>query len=317
MKFLLAAALLVAVATAQTNCGGYTSCATCTPVGGCGWCSYNNVCEAGNQTGSFVGCTGTYWTWSVTYCPATPAPASACSSFSSCSVCTTQGSCGWCSFNNQCQQGNATGSTTGCTTPYWSWTSNQCAVPTPAPTPVNTCGQYTTCGTCTVVGSCGFCLATGVCQLGNATGSWTGTCTGSSWAWTSNQCTVTPTPVPTTPSNSCGNYYSCATCTAAQNCGFCSWTNTCQFGNATGPIGGSCANSYWQWTSGQCTVTSSPAPVSACNSYTTCYSCTAVSNCGWCATTAMCSQGTSTGPNVGSCSNWDWTNNFCSAAKKA
>jgi len=46
---------------------------------------------------------------------------------------------------------------------------------------------------------------------------------------------------------------------------------------------------------------------SSCLNYTTCDSCIQGSNCGWCADTLKCVPGTSSGPNEGSCSTWDWT----------
>jgi C1A family cysteine protease len=56
-------------------------------------------------------------------------------------------------------------------------------------------------------------------------------------------------------------------------------------------------------------------PSGSCSSITDCYDCTAApsGNCGWCANTMTCSQGTSNGPNSGTCAAWDWTSNFCPA----
>ena len=61
-------------------------------------------------------------------------------------------------------------------------------------------------------------------------------------------------------------------------------------------------------------MTSAPSG-SGCSSWTSCYDCTTApsGNCGWCANSNTCSQGTATGPNAGSCISWDWLSNECPA----
>lgn len=50
---------------------------------------------------------------------------------------------------------------------------------------------------------------------------------------------------------------------------------------------------------------------SECDGARDCLACTALSSCGWCA--GRCWEGTSTGPNGGSCgaTSWAWTRNMC------
>ena len=47
--------------------------------------------------------------------------------------------------------------------------------------------------------------------------------------------------------------------------------------------------------------------------YYSCYQCTTApsGNCGWCASTSTCSQGSVNGPTSGSCANWDWQLSEC------
>ena len=54
---------------------------------------------------------------------------------------------------------------------------------------------------------------------------------------------------------------------------------------------------------------------STCSQWTACYACTtaASGNCGWCANTGLCAQGTANGPASGSCIAWDWLSNECPA----
>jgi cathepsin L len=125
--------------------------------------------------------------------------------------------------------------------------------PVPTPAPVVDCSQYSTCYECTAVANCGFCSTTGLCEQGNATGSLSGDCSGSSWDWTYYQCPATPAP-----SVDCAQYVTCGQCTAVANCGFCSTTGLCEQGNATGSLSGDCSGSSWDWVSGECGATPSP-----------------------------------------------------------
>ncbi|CUE87266.1 Hypothetical protein, putative [Bodo saltans] len=248
--------LLVAAAAAQNNCSEASACDYCAGLGGCGWCTYSGTCESGNQTGSFAGCVAPYWVWSAPSCPATPAP-STCSSASSCLSCTQLGGCGWCSSNNQCEQGNSTGSFQGCVSPYWSWTNNQCAA---TPAPASSCSQYSGfCDACTAQASCGYCLSTHVCEAGSGSGSSSGGCVAPNWAWFNSQCTVTPTPVPNNtpaPMSVCGDYENdCVGCTEQIGCGYCVSTNLCETGTGTGSNSGDCSGTNWVWYNSQCNST--------------------------------------------------------------
>ena len=119
---------------------------------------------------------------------------------------------------------------------------------------------------------------------------------------------------------SCSSYTTCYTCTATAasgNCGWCANTNTCSQGTANGPSVGSCVS--WDWLASECPATPAPVPTppaNNCASYSDCNSCTTQppgGNCGWCASSYQCLDGTSTGPSVGSCPSWDWTSNLCPA----
>ena len=60
--------------------------------------------------------------------------------------------------------------------------------------------------------------------------------------------------------------------------------------------------------------TPAPTPSSNCGQWIDCVSCTTAPsyNCGWCTSTASCSQGTGSGPNNGQCTgSWDWISSEC------
>ncbi len=51
------------------SCGTRTSCATCTPAGGCGWCRTRGVCVAGASSGPSGGeCAASDWAWISAAC---------------------------------------------------------------------------------------------------------------------------------------------------------------------------------------------------------------------------------------------------------
>lgn len=103
-------------------------------------------------------------------------------------------------------------------------------------------------------------------------------------------------------SNPCARLTSCDGCTPVDGCGWCGATSQCMPGNASGPIGGSCAGN-WAWLPSDCrSGTTDP-----CNRYTTCGTCTPISGCGWCGAMNRCVSGTMSGPRTGSCSSgWAW-----------
>ena len=121
--------------------------------------------------------------------------------------------------------------------------------------------------------------------------------------------------------SSCGQWNDCYSCTTAPsgNCGWCANSGMCSQGTSTGPNQGSCSS--WDWVSGNCQASPTAAPMtyapsgSGCSSWTSCYDCTTApsGNCGWCANSNTCSQGTGTGPNMGSCISWDWLSGECPA----
>ena len=58
---------------------------------------------------------------------------------------------------------------------------------------------------------------------------------------------------------------------------------------------------------------------SNCGQWLNCNDCTTATsyNCGWCAHSNRCHQGTSSGPRHGSCQSWDWVSSECPAQKAA
>jgi hypothetical protein len=347
IRSLLFSALLAIGAAAQSSCTTATNCASCTGLGDCGWCTYSGTCQSGNQTGSFTGCTTPYWYWTTQSCPATPAPTANCAPASSCLSCTQLGGCGWCAFSNQCQSGNATASFQGCVAPYWSWTNSQCMA-TPAPTA--NCAVASSCLTCTQLGGCGWCAFTTKCESGNSTGSFVG-CVSPYWSWTNNQCGATPAPhatpapvpTPTSAPNTCGAYNNnCAQCTAQGICGYCLTTGVCEAGTGSGSNNGNCITPDWAWTNQQCSVIPTPipgnspspsstpapgntpapsnSPMTACNQFgSSCVSCTNQAGCGFCTNSNVCESGTATNSNDGDCSgpSWIWFSSECGNATQS
>ena len=117
----------------------------------------------------------------------------------------------------------------------------------------------------------------------------------------------------------CSDQTTCSSCTLAStgDCGWCATTNTCSQGTATGPNTGSCVS--WDWLSSECPATPAPVPTPPgdnCAQYRQCYACTTdppMGNCGWCASTNQCLEGTGSGPTSGKCASWDWVNTYCPA----
>lgn len=113
-------------------CARYTSCAGCTPVANCGWCSATNTCQTGTSSGSTVGPScGGGWRWDPRTCATTPADAGSttdpCNAFTSCGTCTAQNQCGWCASTGRCVLGTPTGPAAGGSCGGYAWTSNMCS----------------------------------------------------------------------------------------------------------------------------------------------------------------------------------------------
>ena len=51
----------------EDPCRRYTSCGTCTPAQGCGWC--DNTCSSGSSSGPSFGRCGGGWAWITAQCP--------------------------------------------------------------------------------------------------------------------------------------------------------------------------------------------------------------------------------------------------------
>ena len=54
------------------DCRRFTSCATCTPVLGCGWCQVGTKGACFDQPNACAGASNFYWTWELNGCPAAP-----------------------------------------------------------------------------------------------------------------------------------------------------------------------------------------------------------------------------------------------------
>ena len=50
-------------------CGQFTSCNTCTPVLGCGWCSMGTKGACVDQPNACANVDNFYWTWELDGCP--------------------------------------------------------------------------------------------------------------------------------------------------------------------------------------------------------------------------------------------------------
>lgn len=53
-------------------CGQFTSCTTCTPVLGCGWCQSGTKGACVDQPNACANVSDFYWTWELAGCPGVP-----------------------------------------------------------------------------------------------------------------------------------------------------------------------------------------------------------------------------------------------------
>jgi hypothetical protein len=53
----------------QIDCTQFTSCGTCTPVLGCGWCSMGSKGACVDQPNACARAENFYWTWELDGCP--------------------------------------------------------------------------------------------------------------------------------------------------------------------------------------------------------------------------------------------------------
>lgn len=53
-------------------CGQFTSCDTCTPVLGCGWCQAGTKGACTDQPNACANASSFYWTWELDGCPGRP-----------------------------------------------------------------------------------------------------------------------------------------------------------------------------------------------------------------------------------------------------
>jgi hypothetical protein len=56
----------------RPRCERFTSCATCTPALGCGWCQSGDKGLCTSEPDHCAGAASFSWTWELAFCPATP-----------------------------------------------------------------------------------------------------------------------------------------------------------------------------------------------------------------------------------------------------
>ncbi len=96
------------------------------------------------------------------------------------------------------------------------------------------CPTATNCAACTAMSTCGWCASSGSCLRGQSTGASNGSCSGTAWAWQTNQCPAAP----------CARFTDCRTCASQSACGWCGSSGRCATGTAMGPSTGTCGR--WQ-----------------------------------------------------------------------
>jgi hypothetical protein len=118
--------------------------------------------------------------------------------------------------------------------------------------------------------------------------------------------------------DNCAAATNCGDCTALGSCGWCTNTNTCHTGTNAAPDDMSCTTAQWAFLNYMCPgYDGGPGPddvpVVPCSASTDCASCTAGSQCGWCANTNSCHDGSEMGPTDGTCTgtNWSWFPAMC------
>ena len=108
----------------------------------------------------------------------------------------------------------------------------------------------------------------------------------------------------------CGDQTSCYQCLSPANRGTCSWCTSSGICLADDDAAHYCPSG--QLKNDSCATV---AP-HGCVMWTACETCTQApsGNCGWCESTRLCHEGSSSGPSTGSCSaGWDWLSNECPA----
>jgi len=110
--------------TSSDPCGGYTSCAGCTPNAGCGWCGGERSCRTGTSGGASGGGACTGWIWEPRDCGGTTTDP--CAANTTCSTCTPVDGCGWCGASSQCARGTATGPSSGSCASGYAWLPSDC-----------------------------------------------------------------------------------------------------------------------------------------------------------------------------------------------
>lgn len=110
--------------TSTDPCGGYGSCAGCTPNAGCGWCGGESSCRSGTSGGASGGGACTGWIWQPRDCGGTTTDP--CAVNTTCGTCTPVDGCGWCGATSRCASGTATGPSSGSCGSGYAWLPSEC-----------------------------------------------------------------------------------------------------------------------------------------------------------------------------------------------
>lgn len=153
-----------------------------------------------------------------------------------------------------------------------------------------TCESATSCRGCDAVNGCGWCSIDGRCHPGTAAGPTGSTCVPTAWQWDPTTC----------PADDCDRALDCDQCMLRAGCGWCSGTNRCTAGDATGPNDATCGGGEWAWLSSACP--------GGCPREPTCIGCQTRSGCGWCVSRDACVPASPDGSRAadGMCSGDDW-----------
>jgi hypothetical protein len=116
------------------------------------------------------------------------------------------------------------------------------------------------------------------------------------WRYYAGDCAPPPDP--------CNDLVDCGACTGDAACGWCEAYGTCMTGGPSGPDSGTCSN--WDYNASDCAP-----PPDPCNDLFDCGACTGEAACGWCEAYGTCMTGGPSGPDSGTCSNWDYNASDC------
>lgn len=290
------------------QCRALRSCDTCLGMAGCGWCPTTRQCDGVFPPAVPAACSGGRWT-DLAFCsnPPTmtnPTPTPDCSGAGSCQRCSVRTGCGWCGSSNSCVPGGSSGPDRGTCSQWHYGASTTCPVTCRA-NPGEACSTDSDCCRASTgltyrcapqSGGGNTCVPACITNANCGSGCCTTRADGLQYCALASVCTPPPPP--------CSARTNCVDCGANDGCGWCSASNTCMPGNGYGPTSGSCGGG---WTPYATTCGH------ACRTISSCSSCAARSDCGWCASSRSCWPGTSSGPNMwsGACRDWQFVTSAC------